>query len=199
MNNPPIHPSSASSSGNHLPPGSIPPDAHASSPLSYPDPLEKQLDAAFSPDAVPLPPGLANRIYQTTAPMLAQRSPVLARIYSSFSQYPWRRLALAACLFLAVLLAVRFTGDHQSPSTSVSHTSTVSPTDSATVLASLHTELPVALAAVGESSTAFVSYTPAADVSAAMENDHSSAWADMEALETEFEAGLISLPDTTTG
>lgn len=63
--------------------------------------MDEQLHVALAVDA---PSGLADRVWNASAPYLYGQ-PVLATIGSSVV---WRQAALAACVVFAVLLAIRF-------------------------------------------------------------------------------------------
>ena len=67
--------------------------------------MDEQLHVAFAVDA---PSGLADRVWNASAPYLYGQ-PVLATIGSSVV---WRQAALAACVVFAVLLAIRFSSEH---------------------------------------------------------------------------------------
>ena len=67
--------------------------------------MDEQLHVALAVDA---PSGLADRVWNASAPYLYGQ-PVLATIGSSVV---WRQAALAACVVFAVLLALRFSPEH---------------------------------------------------------------------------------------
>jgi len=67
--------------------------------------MDEQLHVALAVDA---PSGLADRVWNASAPYLYGQ-PVLATIGSSVV---WRQAALAACVVFAALLAIRFSPEH---------------------------------------------------------------------------------------
>ncbi|MDE1038252.1 MAG: hypothetical protein OR996_05345 [Phycisphaerales bacterium] len=67
--------------------------------------MDEQLHVALAVDA---PSGLADRVWNASAPYLYGQ-PVLATIGSSVV---WRQAALAACVVFAVLLAIPFSPEH---------------------------------------------------------------------------------------
>mgnify|MGYP006439462537 FL=1 len=67
--------------------------------------MDEQLHVALAVDA---PGGLADRVWNASAPYLYGQ-PVLATIGSSVV---WRQAALAACVVFAVLLAIPFSPEH---------------------------------------------------------------------------------------
>ena len=74
--------------------------------------LEQQLDAAFE---VTAPQGLSARVYSASINELQHEQPVVvARIGASVV---WREGALAACIVLAVFLAIQFGQDSEEHST----------------------------------------------------------------------------------